>query len=258
MISVITPTYKTDMNVLARTFGSLKRQTFPDWEWIVYDDSPGLEVYRQLYGFCSDERYKVRVFRPHHPSGGKIGYAKRSAFLLGTGDILVELDHDDELTPDALAEVQVAFFSNPAVNFVYSDCSEVYPDGTSHRYPPGWAFGFGSEYWHEQRKLWVMRAPPINRTTMSHIVSMPNHVRAWRSDFYRLIGGHDPDMNVADDYDLMVRTLLATDYVHIPKLLYLQHISPTSAQRVMNAEIQSRVADIAAKYRDAIIRKFPA
>ncbi len=75
MISVVTCTYNTPADVLARTWASLKAQTFQDFEWIVVDDSPGWETYRQLYGFCADERYKVRIYRPHTPSGGN-GSAK--------------------------------------------------------------------------------------------------------------------------------------------------------------------------------------
>jgi len=32
MISIITPTYNTDKSVLARTWASLKAQTYTDWE----------------------------------------------------------------------------------------------------------------------------------------------------------------------------------------------------------------------------------
>ena len=129
MISVVTPTYNTKPDVLARTWAALKAQTYIDWEWVVYDDSPNLDTYRQVYGFCADERYRIRLYRPHVPSGGNIGYVKRTAFGLAHGDILVELDHDDSLTPDALAEIAEAF-NNSEVGFVYSDCAEVYPDGS--------------------------------------------------------------------------------------------------------------------------------
>lgn len=65
MISVITCTYNTPHDVLARTWASLKAQTFTDWEWVIYDDSTNPTVFAQLYGFCADERYRVRVYRPH-------------------------------------------------------------------------------------------------------------------------------------------------------------------------------------------------
>jgi hypothetical protein len=130
--------------------------------------------------------------------------------------------------------------------FVYSNWSEINSEGMSCRYPDGWAFGCGSDYWDGQR--WVCRAPPINRRTVSHIVSVPNHVRAWRSDVYRQLGGHDPQLIVCDDYDLILRTILATDVEHLDEVLYLQHIGNT-AQRQYNGLIQDMVQIIHDKYK---------
>jgi glycosyltransferase involved in cell wall biosynthesis len=254
MISVITPTYQTPKDVLARTWQSLKNQTYTDWEWVVWDDSYTSDTWSQVYGFCSDERYKISMFRSHVHSG-IIGQVKRWGFMLASGDILVELDHDDELTPNALQEISSAF-DDPDVGFVYSDCSEIHPNGESHRYPEGWAFGYGKEYYDEEHGLWVMQAPEINATTLSHIVSVPNHVRAWRASVYRELNGHDASLRVADDYELIVRTALHTKMKHINRLLYKQYINPNSAQRVHNAEIQRYVAVISDMYADRIKEKY--
>jgi len=256
MISVITCTYNTPQDVLARTWASLKAQTHTDWEWVVYDDSPGWDTYRQLYGFCADERYKVRIYRSHVPSEGMIGKVKHDAFMLGYGDILVELDHDDELIPDCLETVKD--FIDSGAEFVYSDWCEILPDGQSGKYPDGWAFGYGDHYWDAEQSVWAMKAPWINRTTISHIVSAPNHVRAWTSELYHRLGGHNVDMPIADDYELMVRTALATDMVYIPRMLYKQHIGLHTAQRQRNGLIQELVAEIEEKYREQIEAKFPA
>jgi glycosyltransferase involved in cell wall biosynthesis len=254
MISVVTPTYRTDPNVLARTWASLKAQTYTDWEWVVWDDTPGDEVWRQLYGLAADERYRIVAHRSHVPSGS-IGRVKRRGFMVAEGDVLVELDHDDELTPDALATIAGAF-DDDEVGFVYSDWCEILADGRSGRYPEGWAFGYGSDYWDEDHGVWVMRAPALNATTLGHIVSAPNHVRAWRASVYREIGGHDPSLPVADDYDLVVRTALATNCVHVPRMLYRQHVGPTTAQRTRNDEIQRLVSDIAGRYHDALVVRY--
>jgi glycosyltransferase involved in cell wall biosynthesis len=80
MISVVTPTYNTPPHILARTFASLKAQTFTDWEWVVYDDSTDDRVWRQLWGFCADERYNIRPLRGMSNSGN-IGKVKRTAFM---------------------------------------------------------------------------------------------------------------------------------------------------------------------------------
>ncbi|MFN9902558.1 MAG: glycosyltransferase, partial [bacterium] len=81
-------------------------------------------------------------------------------FALALGDLLVELDHDDELTPDALTLIAEAF-TNPTVGFVYSDWCEILTDGTSGKYPDGWAFGYGDHYWDTKHNVWAMKAPPI-------------------------------------------------------------------------------------------------
>lgn len=247
MISVITPTYKTPPEILARTWASLKAQSFTDWEWVVWDDTPNsYDVWRQLYGYAADERYQVSIHKSHVHSGS-IGQLKRRASMVSEGNIIVELDHDDELTPNCLAEVWAAF-DNPQIGFVYSDWCEILPNGLSGRYPQGWAFGYGSDYWSDDYGCWVMSAPPINSTTIRHIVSAPNHVRAWRADVYRGLNGHNPKWTIADDYDLCVRTFLETRMVHIPQLLYKQHIGGHTAQRQQNDLIQRNVAEIAAFY----------
>lgn len=254
MISVITPTYETNSDILARTWNSLKKQTCTDWEWVVWDDSTNDNVFSQVYGFCSDERYKIQLHRS--PKNiGIIGMVKLSGFSMANGDILVELDHDDELTPDALEAIAEAF-QDPEVGFVYSNWCEINQYGQSCKYPKGWAFGYGSEYYDDEYDVWVMRAPALNFTTMSHIVSAPNHVRAWRAETYRDIGGHNPTMRVADDYELMVRTMLHTKPYHIDRLLYKQYIHEGTAQRVYNGEIQENVSKVARQYADLLEERY--
>jgi len=153
---------------------------------------------------------------------------------------------------EAIAEA----FDDPEVGFVFSDWAEINEAGESCRYPDGWAFGYGSDYFDAEHGCWVMSSPNINATTARHIVSMPNHVRAWRASTYRAIGGHDPSLPVADDYDLCLRSVLHGKWAHIPRLLYRQHISASTAQRQRNDLIQSLVADIARRYDDDITERF--
>ena len=253
-ISVVTPTYNTNPSFLHRAWASLKSQTYTDWEWVVWDDSTLSDTWAQLTGFVADERYDIHLHRSLVHSG-VIGQVKRRAFMAAEGDIVLELDHDDELTPTCLEDVARAF-ANPEIGFVYSDWCEILPDGQSGRYPEGWAFGFGSDYWDEEHQVWVMHSAEINRTTMSHIVSVPNHVRAWRASVYRELGGHDASLPVADDYELIIRTVLATSTHHIPRLLYKQYISPNTTQRQRNDLIQTLVADISSRYSDRLDAHF--
>jgi hypothetical protein len=158
--------------------------------------------------------------------------------------------------PNCLDEINEAF--TWGAEFVYSDWCEILPDGSSGRYPEGWAFGYGQEYWADDLQTWVMVAPPINRTTLNHIVSAPNHVRAWSTDLYRKLGGHNVNLSIADDYELVVRTALKTDLVHIPKMLYRQHIGAHTAQRQRNALIQALVRQISDEYSERLDDKYGA
>lgn len=237
-ISVITPTHNTPKEVLARTWASLKAQTFTDWEWVIWDDSTNDNVWNQVYGFCSDERYVIQMHKSASPSG-VIGAVKRKGFMVARGKILVELDHDDELTPNALEEIHKTMQSG-LVDFAFSDWCELLPDGTSGKYPEGWGLGFGKDYWDEQLGVWGLSIPVINNDSIKHIVGVPNHVRAWNAQFYRKIGGHNAMLDVCDDYELIIRTYQAGNWRHIPKVLYKQHIGNTT-QRKKNRRIQDLV-----------------
>ena len=243
--SIITPTYNTPKEVLARTFASLKAQTFTDWEWVIWDDSTDPETWAHIYGLCSDERYSIRAHRSMTHSG-RIGKVKRNGFMVANGEYLVELDHDDELTPDALEKIAHAA-DDGAPDFIFSNWCEKFSNGTTGRYPEGWGLGYGRDRWNEKLQAWELEIPIMNNDTMRHIVGVPNHVRVWKSSFYHSIGGHDSNLDVCDDYDLIIRTYLSGTNYHIPELLYIQHIGNTT-QRKKNARIQELVPVIYQKY----------
>lgn len=253
LVSVFTPAYRPGERI-QRAYRSLASQSFDNWEWVVVDDSGDEgETWRALEALArTDPRLSIHL----STHSGRIGEVKRRACSLARGDILVELDHDDELTPNALADIVAAFERHPEAGFVYSDWAEVDErTGASLTYPPGWAFGFG-RYRTESfraRPLHIAIAPPVNETTIRHIVSTPNHVRAWRRESYWQIGGHNPRLHVADDYDLVVRTFLRVPMIHVPRLCYIQYLnSGTNTQARRRPEIQLLVHQIRDHYEHQI------
>ena len=243
LVTVFTPTYKTREQIY-RPFQSLKEQTYTNWEWIIVDDSDDNgETFKMLSNLAKKD-HRIQVFKPWEHSG-IIGKLKNWACSLGKGHILVELDHDDELTDYAIDYVVKGFKKFPEAGFLYTDCAEIYENGTSRTYREGWAFGYGSYADVEYRgKLYKSgNAGNINAKTIRHIVSTPNHIRAWRKSFYESIGGHNRELHVADDYEIMVRTFLKTRMIRVPKLCYIQYISNT-AQQVRNKDIQRYVRSI--------------
>lgn len=257
LVSVFTPTYRTGER-LRRPLQSLLAQTYTNWEWVVYDDSPDGETFEQLSAAASLDP-RIRVFRGDGNSG-IIGEVKRRLCGLARGKILVELDHDDELTDHCLSDLVEAFQTFPDAGFVYTDCAELFEDGEAASYGDSYAFGFGTYRLETYRglNLYVTNYPSVNAKTIRHIVGVPNHVRAWRRDAYERIGGHGSEVHVCDDYELLVRTFLTTRMVHVQRLGYLQYLQRDggNTQRLRNKEIQRLVRLFAWRYEQQIHDRF--
>lgn len=228
-----------------RAYRSLAQQVYGNWEWVICDDSP--DAGKTFATLCRLAERDVRIC-VHRSDGpiGLIGEVKRRCCMLARGKILVELDHDDELTRNAIVDVVAAFTAFPDAGFAYSDWAEVNERGNAVTYPPGWAFGYGGyhEEVHYGRRMTVANAPSINARTIRHIVSAPNHLRAWRRDAYLAAGGHGAEIPIADDYELCLRTFLSTRMIHIRRLGYIQWhdvSGGSNAQRRANPEIQRLV-----------------
>jgi len=247
LVTVFTPTYKTGGKI-NRPFLSLKEQTYTNWEWIIVDDSDDDGKTFKMLSTLAQKDHRIQVFKPWEHSG-IIGKLKNWACSLGKGHFLVELDHDDELTAYALDYAVKGFKEFPEAGFLYTDCAEVLNDGTNSTYRQGWAFGYGSYADVEYRgKLYKSGSGGnINAKTIRHIISSPNHIRAWRKSFYESIGGHNKELHVADDYEILVRTFLHTRMVRVPSLCYIQHLG-NSTQQVRNRDIHRHVRSIRDHY----------
>ena len=252
LVSIFTASYKSKDKIL-RPYHSLLNQTYTNWEWVIVDDSDDGEItYKESLLPLNDSR--VRRYR-QDSRNGYIGATKRYAAGLCTGEILVELDHDDELTQDCLEKIVRVFQQNPDCGFVFGDCTEVYVgNNDAHWY--GWDCGFGFcmyyRVWVHKMNRWqnVLKHTVINSHTISHLVGLPNHPRAWTRDCYHLIGGHREELLVADDYDILIRTFLCTKYVAIPDLLYIQYRNENGDNSTFqrNKQIQLLVKELNSFY----------
>jgi len=255
LVSVFTPAYRTGDKIL-RPFHSLLAQTHADWEWVIMDDSDDESTFAALKELAEQD-CRVRVYRECRHSG-VIGNLKRAACGLARGSILVELDHDDQLTPQCLEWLVRGYENHPEVGFIDTDFAECFEGGGKVEYPPGWGFGYGSyrTETHNGMEYSVVNCPHINAKTIRHIVAAPNHVRSWRTSAYFIAGGHNPMIHVADDYELLIRTFLTTRMGHISKMGYIQYRNRkgnTHQQR--NREIQRLVRHFSVAYDFDIHRR---
>ena len=237
--SIITPTYKTG-NLIRDTYSSIASQTMDDWEWIVVDDSPQdhVETWEILNDIALSD-YRVKPFRISPNSKGTIGLAKNRAAGLSDGKWILELDHDDLLLPSCLETCWKASLKFPDAGFIYSDATEKTRNGIFRRYDhsengdyygrlDNWFnFGYSGHTWTEVdgHKILTHHYPDINPITIRFNISMPNHVRVWERNLYFSISGHNKNLPIADDFELIIRTFLNTRMIHVKKPLYIQHFN---------------------------------
>jgi glycosyltransferase involved in cell wall biosynthesis len=262
MCSVFTTSFMSGENIRI-AYRSLLRQTFTDWEWVIVDDSPpedGDATWRVLQQLGAED-YRVRAYKLSEHSG-YIGEVKQLACRLARGDMLVELDHDDELVPDCLQWITEAAAKHPAALFFYTHHIEAYDGGDGGecvQYCDGHAFGSGVHYrcWHDGR--WAIAGAlcsTVQDKTMRYIVGVPNHVRAWRRSAYDAVGGHNRLLPVADDYELILRTLMHQQWssVHIKRVGYIQYRSRegNNFTYLRNSLIQRLTRIVAGTYNEQI------
>ena len=237
--SIFTPTH--NVSHLDRLARSIERQTFRDFEWVV---APNNGATSQDVRVWAGESAKLAAYRSDTDSVGEL---KRFATMSATGDILVEVDHDDEITPDCLEHLSAAF-DDPAVDFVYSNSCEI-KDGQPFTYNE--RFG-----WKSRPFSWAGRddhietiAFPPSPMSFSKIWYAPNHVRAWRASFYHRIGGHDPARDVLDDQDLLCRTFVQGNVRHVDRCLYVQHHhGDNTSTGSKNGRIQTETLELHDRY----------
>ena len=109
------PVYNTDLKELEEAIQSVINQSYHHWELCIADDaSPRAGIREKLESFAfKDARIKL-TFRD---TNGGISEACNSAAQLATGDYIGFLDHDDTLSPNALAHVCEAVNEVPRCGF---------------------------------------------------------------------------------------------------------------------------------------------
>ena len=219
--SIFTCTFNTPKKYIERLYNSLLSQTYQNWNWWILDDSRNSETLERIKSLC-DPRITILKNVTRH---GNIGFNKHMIAMMCDGDYLVEVDHDDELTPDCLEKLHECYIKSGA-DFVYSDCLEII-DGAPIYY--GEDFSYGQGYYRDEvvngveYKGVAITCSSINVKTVRGIHAAPNHIRTWRKDFYHKIGGHNTELSVIDDMELLIRTFLYGRMAKVDKVLYIQH-----------------------------------
>lgn len=205
--SIITPTH--DTKYLKELEYSILSQIYDNWEWVILLNNGA--TYKSI-----DPRIKIYEC-PLNTTA--VGALKKYASSLAEGEIIVEVDHDDMITPDCLLELNKAY-KDPEIGFVYSR------DAMLGKFTPyssyyGWTYDM---FEWQGKQLYAMNAQPLHPGRLGHIYFAPDHVRSWRKSEYNKVGGHDSELDICDDLDLMHKLYMVTKFHFINKVLYIYRI----------------------------------
>lgn len=244
LVSLFTPTHKPDW--ILETYESVVEQTYGNWQWVIVPNQ-GAEIPEPI---PQDPRVVIVPAPSSLPPG--VGALKRFACQQCQGELLVELDHDDRLTPNALE--LLVLNARQGIGFQYSDFVNLYSDGHFLIYDSIYGWDHPYLFSHQGNTYVAMRDFDPSPASLGSLTFGPNHVRAWTRAAYEAAGGHDPNLAVVDDYDLICRTYLTgTPFHHIPEVLYLYRLHGENTWKDQSQTVSQLRAQLSRKYLYPII-----
>jgi len=195
-ISLVMPVYNVEKKWLKRAVQSVFDQIYENWELCVVDDA---STQNYIKKFLSKYKNNKRVNIKFLTQNQGIASASNEALSLAQGEYVGFLDHDDELSKDALFEVVKLLNEYSQADLIYSDEDKI--DLKGKRFQPF----FKPDY------------SPDLLLSFNYIC----HFLVCRKELLQKVKGFRKGFEGSQDYDLLLRLSEKTDQIyHIPKILY--------------------------------------
>jgi glycosyltransferase involved in cell wall biosynthesis len=223
LISIVVPTYETADAVIRGCIDSVLAQSYDNWELCFVDDgSRSAQLHQTLEGYARrDPRIRVKLCSNNRG----IAHATNEALGMAQGDYVGFLDHDDELSPNALGEVVLFLSEHPQTDFLYTDEDRL--DLRGQRLLP-----FFKPDW----------SPDLLRAC-----NYVCHFLVARRQLIEEVGRVRPGFDGAQDYDLVLRLSEKTRRIgHIPQILYHWRATPQSTANDVMVKPQATIAGVRA------------
>ncbi len=230
LISIVLPTFNSNLNFLTQAIESVKGQSYPNWQLCVADDaSTDKMVTNYLSEFENNEKISI-IYRN---TNGHISAATNSALDLANGEFVTFLDHDDKLHPHALAAVVSQLNEDPDVDILYSDEDKIDEHGNRSEpfFKPSWS--------------------PDLLLSQNYTC----HLSIYRKTLIDKLNGIREGTEGAQDYDLILRASEQTEKIkHIPHVLY--HWRAVEGSTALGAQEKDYAHQRAIKVlNDCIVRR---
>ena len=197
VFSILVPIYNTDPEYLLPMIESVRSQIYPHWQLCLVDDcSPKTYLKHILeHEALQDDRISIQL----NDVNQGISVTTNDALAMAKGDYIALLDHDDEISIDALYENAKVINKHSDVGLIYSDEDKMEMDGS--RLEPYFKPDFSPDLLH----------------TNNYIC----HFTVIKKSIADDIGGFREGLDGSQDHDIILRAAAAAErIVHIPKILY--------------------------------------
>ncbi len=215
LISLITPVYNVDPRWLNLCIESVIAQVYDNWELCLYDDGSTNGATLQCLASWQEKDPRIRI--KLGTLNQNISIASNEAVKMATGAFVGILDHDDELTTDALYEIVKVLNDHPEAELIYSDEDKVELDGTLTR--PNFKPDFNLDLLRSNNYIC--------------------HFTVIRKEIGDKVGWFSAGLEGSQDHDLILKVVDATSeskIFHIPKVLYHWRRIPGSTAESYNSK----------------------
>jgi glycosyltransferase involved in cell wall biosynthesis len=203
LVTIYIPAYNVE-KYIAEAIESAIAQDYPHIEVCVHDDG-STDGTLQIIEALAEQHPTIR-FSSAENAG--IGAASNRAINLGTGELILQLDGDDVLDPNAVTALVTAISDGAVV--AYGNFRRIDPDGA-----------FIDDGWEE---------PMFSRERLLRSMIV-HHPRLFRRDAWERVGGHDETLTNAVDYDVFLKLSEVGRIVHLRNHLYSYRLLDTSTSR---------------------------
>jgi len=216
LYSLVVPVFRTPLPWLRKCVESVRRQRYGNWEMLLVDDGSQAPILEQELRRLERTDRRIRVLA--RPVNQGISAATNAGLAEARGEFVGFLDHDDELTADALLWMVVAHNRHPHSRWFYSDEAVLEMSGNYagrfHRKP-----AYSWEY------------------LLSVMYSC--HFSVYDRRLVEAVGGLRSEFDGAQDHDFALRVsehVTADEVTHIPHVLYFWRAIPQSTAHSLDAK----------------------
>lgn len=205
-VSIILPVYNGE-EYLEKALDSIICQTYENWELIIVNDCSTDRTEAIVSDYVKKDN-RIKLFTNFENL--KLPKSLNVGFEHATGDYYTWTSHDNNLKP-TMIETLVSFLeNNPDYGMVYSDFTYISDNGDI----------IGKSSLGEPKEL--LYGNQVGASFM------------YRSEIAHLVGGYDPNLFLAEDYEYWLRIFFVAKVYHLKKDLYDYRVHSESLSKKNN------------------------